>query len=251
MFIYTAALESSVSFSCCADWVPAHPLFAILYVADLVLVIIASLKASEGQLYVIRHDSANQVARSSLFRQLNSSARAASSCSRCLRAVLCLWVSRDLWNFSKTFLAHDEAEGVQFDLSFANVFVPINPRAARCLRVIQVAGPQVRSSPMVRSKAANTLRVAASCDVITAAKTCAVSRQTTRRSGSRTFRRCARAVRRNGPEISLNSVSSAIFVFVLRRTACRASSESMICRGRFDPCAKMRSGMEDQKGSSS
>lgn len=52
MFIYTAAL-GVVCFILMFVLIGflLIPLFAILYVADLVLVIIASLKASEGQLY--------------------------------------------------------------------------------------------------------------------------------------------------------------------------------------------------------
>jgi len=52
MFIYTAAL-SVVCFILMFVLIGflLIPLFAILYVADIVLVIIASLKASEGKLY--------------------------------------------------------------------------------------------------------------------------------------------------------------------------------------------------------
>ena len=48
------------------------------------------------------------------------------------------WRFEDLWNFAKAPVAHYDAERFQSDLPLADVFVPIDPRAARGFRIVQM-----------------------------------------------------------------------------------------------------------------
>src|SRR6266699_4371016 len=45
---------------------------------------------------------------------------------------------QDLWNFAQTAIPHDEAEGIEFDFAFADVFMSIHSRAARSFGIVDM-----------------------------------------------------------------------------------------------------------------